>query len=176
MTPIWPQSIKTDHGSTSWLSGLIVAASLVAVETDEGENLCRKSRICVWSLVCWSCYAPFCRPFFLLLYSPVSFPLSWGVGSGCFSTSCGRLQGPPRTRCWCQVLSCLSYRHPCSAAVEGGWGGRGGGGGGSWFWLSLRDREAHVSDPNTDWKLVFQANLPHVWCFGLRAGTGWCNG
>ena len=24
------------------------------------------------------------------------------VGSECFSTSCGRLQGPPRTQCWCR--------------------------------------------------------------------------
>ena len=45
------------------------------------NNLCRKSRICVWSLVCWSCCAPFCRPLFLLLHSPASLPLTWGVGS-----------------------------------------------------------------------------------------------
>ena len=38
-----------------------------------------------------------------------------------FSTSCGRLQGPPRSRCGCQVFSCLSCRHPCSASVGGLW-------------------------------------------------------
>ena len=36
---IWPPSIKFDHGSTSWLFCLIVAASLVAVETDVGETI-----------------------------------------------------------------------------------------------------------------------------------------
>ena len=36
---LWPRSVKFDHGSTSWLSCLIVAASLVAVETDLGETI-----------------------------------------------------------------------------------------------------------------------------------------
>ena len=99
---------------------LIVAASHVAVEMQCGRNnLCHKSRIWV-SLVCWSC-APFCRPFSLLLHSLASLPVSWGVGSECFSTTCGRLQGPPRTQCWCQVLLCLFCRYPCSAAVGDLW-------------------------------------------------------
>ena len=119
----WPPSIKFDHGSTSWLSCLFNCCSVACGCRDwcGRNNLCHKSHICVWSLVCWSCWSPFCRPFFLLLHSSASFPLTWGVGSECFSTSCGRLQGPPRTRCWCQMLSCLSCRHPCSAAVGGLW-------------------------------------------------------
>ena len=36
---IWPPSIRFDRGSTSWLSCLIVAVSLVAVETDVGETI-----------------------------------------------------------------------------------------------------------------------------------------
>ena len=45
-----------------------------------------KGRIYVWSLACWSCCAPYCVSACLLLCSPVSFPLSWGVCSGHFST------------------------------------------------------------------------------------------
>ena len=114
----WPPLIKFDHGSTSWLSCLFDCCSVACGCRDwcGRNNLCWKSCICVWSLVCWSCCAPFWGPFFLLLGSPASFPLTWGVGSGCFSTSCGRLQGPPRTRCWCWVLLYLSCRHPCSRA------------------------------------------------------------
>ena len=101
---------------------LTVAASLVAVETNVGETIsaAKVTFVCgLWSVK--SCCTPFCGPFLLLLHSPASFPLSWGVGSECFSTSCGRLQGPPKNRCWCQVLSCLSCRNPCSAAVGGLW-------------------------------------------------------
>ena len=42
ITPIyiWPPSIKFDHGITSWLSVcLVVAALLVAVETEVGETI-----------------------------------------------------------------------------------------------------------------------------------------
>ena len=72
-------------------------------------------------MVYWRSCAPFCGLFFRLLRSPASLPLTWGVGSECFSTSCGQLQGPPRTRCWCWVLLCLSCRHSWSAAMGGIW-------------------------------------------------------
>ena len=96
---LWPPSIKFDHGSTSWQSCLFDCCSVACGCRDlcGRNNLCPKSRICVWSLVCWSCCAPFCLPYFLLLYSPASLPLSGGVGSECFST--GVLQGPPRISC-----------------------------------------------------------------------------
>ena len=75
---IWPPSIKFDHGSTSWLSCLFDCCSVACGCRDPcgRNNLCHKSHICVWSLVCWSCCAPFCRPFLLLLHLPASFPFS----------------------------------------------------------------------------------------------------
>ena len=62
---IWPPSIKSDHGSTSWLTCLFNCCSVACGCRDRcgRNNLCHKSSICVWSLVCWSCCAPFCRPF-----------------------------------------------------------------------------------------------------------------
>ena len=117
---------KFDHGCTTWLSCLFNCCCMAWGCRDRHgrNNLCRKGRICVWSLVCWSCCTPFYAPppfFFLLLCSSSALPLTWGVGSECFSTSCGWLQDPPRAGCWCQVLSCLSCRHPCSSAVGGHW-------------------------------------------------------
>ena len=79
----------------------------------EKKSLPHKSHLCVVSGLLELLRS------FLLLHSP-AFPVSWGVGLGCF-TSCGWLQGPPRTRCWYQVLSCLSCTHPCSAAVGSLW-------------------------------------------------------
>ena len=101
---------------------LIVAASLVAVETDVGETIpaakvafvCGRSAVGVVELLSVGPSSCFC-------IHQLLFPLPWGVGSECISTSCGRLKGPPRTQCWCQVLSCLSCRHPCSADVGGLW-------------------------------------------------------
>ena len=66
---IRPPSIRFDHGSTSWLSCLFDCCSVACGCRDRcgRNNLCRKSRNCVSSLVCWSCCAPFCGSFFLLL-------------------------------------------------------------------------------------------------------------
>ena len=79
-----------DHG-WSILTVLAVcsagAASPVAEETDAGDTMC------------WSYRAPFCVSAGLVLRSPVSLPLSGGVGSGYFCTSCGQLQGPPPACC-----------------------------------------------------------------------------
>ena len=39
------------------------------------NNHCRKRRICVWSLVCLSCCAPFCRPFsYFCIHHELLFP------------------------------------------------------------------------------------------------------
>ena len=67
---IWPLLIKSDHWSTSWLSCLFDCFSVACGCRDRcgRNNLCHKSCICVWSLVCWSCFAPFCWPFLLLLF------------------------------------------------------------------------------------------------------------
>ena len=69
--------IKFDHGSTCWLSCLFDCCSVACGCRDRcgRNNLCRKGHICVWSLVCWSCCAPLCGPFFLLLQSPAFFPV-----------------------------------------------------------------------------------------------------
>ena len=97
----------------------IVAASLVAVETDKTETIavakvafvCGRWSVRVVALLSVGPSSCFC------IHQPVSFPLSGGVGSECFSTSCCR----PRNRCWCQVLSCLPCRHPCSAVMFSLW-------------------------------------------------------
>ena len=55
---LWPPSVEFDNRSTSWLSCLFDCCGVAQGCRDRcgRNNLCRKSRICVWSLVCWSCW------------------------------------------------------------------------------------------------------------------------
>ena len=122
-------SIKTDHGSTSWLLGLIVAASLVAVETDVGETISAAKVAFAYGL--WSV-----RVFALLSAGPSSYFCIHQLLFPCLGVL---VQGAsPHNAVGCKVLPGLGVDVKCFhvsvidilvaqlCVCGGGGGGRGG--------------------------------------------------
>ena len=101
---------------------VIVAASLVAVETeavetDVGEiiSAAKVAFVCgLWSVGVAALLSA--GPFSYFCVQQLLFPcLEVLVQSASPHHAVGC------TRCWCQVLSCPFYRHPCSTAMNGLW-------------------------------------------------------
>ena len=94
------------------------AASLVIKQANLRDSLCHRGCICVWFQVWW--WDPFCELAACLPSLSAFLCPALVVCGECFSNCHHQLLGLPRTLCWCQGSSCLSYRHPW-ISVAGSW-------------------------------------------------------